>query len=93
MSYTEQDHADLQLALDHMHLASELVNGVMERRRMDLTMQMVSFLSEAKHDADLGVAVVAEGDPAEAPPYLEAAERAIGMAGRYMNWSEKGKPE
>lgn len=50
--YTEQDHADLQLAHDHLHLASELINGVMERRRLDLNLQTLSLLSEAKRDAD-----------------------------------------
>ena len=54
MSYTDQDQADLQLAMDHMHVAAELINGVMERRRQDLTMQVVSFLSGAKQDADMG---------------------------------------
>jgi hypothetical protein len=52
--YTAQDHADLELAQDHMHLAAELINGVMERRWLDLSTQMISFLSEAKQDADLG---------------------------------------
>jgi hypothetical protein len=52
--FTRLDHDALQLAQDHMHVAAELINGVMERRRLDLSMQMVSFLSEAKQDADLG---------------------------------------
>ena len=52
--FTAEDPADLQLAQDHMHVAAELINGVMERRRKDLTMQAISFLSEAKQDMDLG---------------------------------------
>lgn len=52
--YTTEDHEALTLAHDLLHWASELVNGVMERNRQALTMQMVSFLSEAKRDADLG---------------------------------------
>jgi hypothetical protein len=67
--FSQDDHDALQLAQDHMHVAAELINGVMERCRLDLSMQMVSFLSEAKRDADLG-------------------EREIGMAEKYMGWSE-----
>lgn len=52
--YTTEDHEALTLAHDLLHWASELVNGVMERNRLALTLQMVSFLSEAKRDADLG---------------------------------------
>jgi len=52
--FTAEDHAQLELAMDLMHWAAEVINGVMERRRKDLTMQAISFLSEAKRDADLG---------------------------------------
>lgn len=51
--YSEADHADLHLAHDHLHLAAELINGVMDRRRLQSTMQEISLLSGAKHDADL----------------------------------------
>lgn len=52
--YSEQDHRDLTLAHDHMHLASELINGVMERNRMGTPLQAISLLSSAKQDADNG---------------------------------------
>lgn len=53
--FTVKDHADLLLATDLMSWASELINGVMDRHPHDLTMQVVSFLCEAKRDADLGI--------------------------------------
>ena len=86
--FTEQDVCNLQLAHDHLHLASELINQLMEAKRMDLTMQMVSFLSEAKQDADLGVAAVDRGDAAGASSLAKHAERAVTMAEKYMNWRE-----
>lgn len=48
----DQDHEDLQQAHDHLHLAAELINGVMERRRLRSSMQEISLLSGAKQDAD-----------------------------------------
>lgn len=60
--YTPEDHADLALAHDLMAWSSELVNGILERRRLDLNMQALSFLNEAKRDADLGISQVDMAD-------------------------------
>lgn len=60
--FTVKDHADLLLATDLMSWASELINGVMDRHPHDLTMQVVSFLCEAKRDADLGEKAVDMAD-------------------------------
>lgn len=68
--FTPADHQDLILAIDLMSWASELVNGVMERRRLDLTMQAISLLSEAKRDADLGERAAGMADR-----YMNWAER------------------
>ncbi len=51
--YSDRDHADFQLAHDLLHWAAELINGVMERRRLESTMQEISLLSGAKRDADV----------------------------------------
>ena len=52
--FTRQDHDELLLATDLMSWASQLINGVMDRRRLDLNSQAILCLCEAKHDADLG---------------------------------------
>lgn len=56
------DLSDLELAHDHMHIASELINGVMERNRIGTPLQAISFLSEAKRDADLGERAIEMGE-------------------------------
>lgn len=61
-SFATADHEALALAHDLLHWSSELVNGVMDRNRQALTMQMVGFLSEAKRDADLGERAVTMGE-------------------------------
>jgi hypothetical protein len=50
--YSAADHADLELAHDLMHWASELINGVLERSRIGTPMQALAFLSGAKADVD-----------------------------------------
>ena len=91
MSYTNQDHQDLELAHDLLHWASELVNGVMERNRTDLTMQMVSFLCEAKRDADLG-----EREITMAEKYMQwsgasTASTVDSSAAADMQWQSHGQ--
>lgn len=50
--YGPADHDDLVLAHDLMAWASELVNSVLERNRLDTPLQAISLLSGAKQDAD-----------------------------------------
>lgn len=50
--YGPADHDDLELAHDLMAWASELVNSVLERNRLDTPLQAISLLSGAKQDAD-----------------------------------------
>ncbi len=64
--YAARDHADFQLAHDLLHWAAELINGVMERRRLESTMQEISLLSGAKRDAD-----VADQELRMAEKYME----------------------
>lgn len=81
------DASDLRLAHDHLHLAAELINGVMERRRLQSTMQEISLLSGAKADADNADRVlVGDGDPKRAADLTAHADREVGMAERYMRW-------
>lgn len=51
--YSERDSTDLQLVHDHLTTAAELISELMDRHRMDLSMQTLTFLAGAKQDADL----------------------------------------
>lgn len=66
--FTPADHEDLLLAHDLMGWASELVNTVMERHRMDVNAQTISFMTGAREDL------------AHAEREVEMAERYMGWS-------------
>lgn len=82
------DLSDMELAHDLLHWASELINGVLERNRIGTPLQMISFLSGAKQDADVADAILTGGEVAEALPHVAVADQELKMAERYAGWRE-----
>jgi len=60
--FTKDDHAQLELARDLMRRAGVIIASVLDAHRLDMTMQVMVPLTDAKRDMDSADREVSEAD-------------------------------